>query len=164
MLVVVVGIDLQLDISEFDLADGFDLIELVEKKANAQFRRGSRPLDETTLNHQSVIPWERMMAVLGAEKAQAELPKTPSAECRALAASNIIENPQLAVVLDSLPPDEALVARARGFTDSWLAAAMACRLGPEDAERVAERVRSKVLSRMRRVQREGIGASPWTGR
>jgi hypothetical protein len=61
---------LEVDLAEFGLDDGFDLIELVEKRANRQFRRGSRRLGETTLNHRSVVSMERVMTVLDAEQAR----------------------------------------------------------------------------------------------
>ncbi|QYN41109.1 hypothetical protein K1T35_48085 (plasmid) [Pseudonocardia sp. DSM 110487] len=148
------GLDvlLFLDLAPFGPETAFELVELIEEKTNRHYRRGRRPLAGTELNHVPVVPLETLPSILGEEKAAGMLPKAPSAETLALTALNIFDDMRLAIVVSDLSPEEAQVVIARGRTRSWSEAAIVCGYLPADAKGVSERVRAKVMRRVRMLQ------------
>lgn len=142
---------LTVDLTEFGPETAFELVELIETETNRHFRRGRRMLGDTDLNYLRVVSLEQLPVLVGPEVAPGMLPKAPSAEARVLAALNEFDDTSLDVVIGGLTPEEAQIACARGFTTSWREAALLCGHSSSEAKRLAERVRDKVVGRMRRM-------------
>ena len=149
---VVAGSDalIEVRLEEFGSDTVVDLLDLIEKNTNTRLRRGLTLLTETELNGHRVVSLESLSARTGKPFMAAEdfLPAAPSAEERAMARLNQINDARLAAVLGSLSPIEASVVWAHELTgDSWEAAAHACGLPASESERV----RAKLHRRARRV-------------
>jgi len=150
-------------LEEFGPQTAVELLEWIEKRCNEHFRRGTRSLEDTELNHQRVVSIEQLPARTGMPDSSSEIfwPAGPSAEDRALVVLNQIQDDRLEVILGGMGLADARVVWAKMLGDeSWQFAATACGLSESDGERV----RAKLNRRVKRIMAVSAGASSPFGR
>jgi hypothetical protein len=146
-------------LEEFGPDTAFELLDQLERETNHHFRRGRTLLGDTELNHLRVVSIDQLPARAGIPFACPEdfLPASPSVEERVLFRLNEVKDDRLEAVLGGLTRVERAVVLVREFKcDSWERAAVACGLPPSEGERV----RAKLMRRVRRVETVARAAAP----